>query len=124
MATTRKLTPEQRAELRALCEGATPGWWAWDNELACLASDTGEDIMELGVEYSEGAKGHPALIAVRRKGRICRNENDATFIARSREALPAALDDLDAADAEIAQLKRWLVEDRDARQRGIAPDDE
>jgi len=92
-------TPEGRAELRKLCEAATSGPW--------------KDIQD-----GYGLGRHPyisvdspsgAIIDVMTRARLpftrqevdVPHEANAAFIAAAREALPAALDRLDALEAAL-----------------------
>jgi hypothetical protein len=76
------MTPEQRAEWRALADAATEGPW--------------EDAD--GIVYR--ARQGRALAELLGTGR---SEN-AAFIAAAREAVLALLDALDAAEAEVERL--------------------
>lgn len=74
-----QITPEWIAEMRKVCEAATPGPWN--------ASDYASVLAFTDAEVCQRA-----------------NDNDMAFIAAARTALPAALDALEAAQKEIARL--------------------
>ena len=80
-----------RAALRALCDGATPGPWMVEEYRSSnyvSATVNGKRQQVLRVNNQEP-----------------RNETDLDFIAAARTAIPDLLDALDARDAEIARLR-------------------
>ena len=113
--TTEPLTPAEISALRALAEKATPGPWRQH-----LVDDTtvvdrfGEEIAQT---FPEGGNNDDVDFATNTEQR----EDDAAFIAAARDALPRALDTLEAQaktiaerDAEIALLEAKTAELRQA----------
>lgn len=82
------MTPERRAELRALCDAATAGPWTMDEEFFSLWSDS----LLLAATESSGLT-------------FTDDKANARFIAAARTELPTALDALDAADRTLAELR-------------------
>ena len=80
------MTPAKRKAARARCEAATPGPWAAHPQPRSLTSIRSRDD-SIAVVTSD------------------RDDADSAFIAHARADLPAALDALDAAEAEIARLR-------------------
>lgn len=104
------MTPEERQAARARCEAATPGpWEKYDQNdgmemvfgaLWCIANDA---YMNPPDEDSDDPwEAVDIMIATG-------IEADADFIAAARTDLPAALDALDAKDAEIERLRKLLL---------------
>jgi len=93
------ITKEQRAELRRLCENATPGPWIDD---AFIGTDDYDDP-DTPVVMRPGKQN---IIVPMEYGL----SYDADFIASSRSAVPALLDALDAAEAENARLRAELAD--------------
>ena len=83
---TAPITPDERAEWRALADAATP--WPWDYYRPHHASG-----------YHEITRGQETLACQVSGG-------DAAFIAAARTAVPRLLDALDAAEAEIEAAQR------------------
>ena len=104
----------ERARLRALCEAATPG--PWD---AIYDEDAGEWMVRTGHADVAVLTWQQAIDAL---GLSPMTMRTAAFIAASRTAIPALLDDserLDAAErerdearAEVERLRRELAEAR------------
>lgn len=86
------LTPEQRDELRALADAATPGPWSYPSEILGLPCST--------VFAGDPKRTHAAYVAAM-------GPHDGKFIATARTAVPALLDALDAAEAERDRLHSW-----------------
>lgn len=82
-----------REELRRLCEAATPGPWKWwtSNSWRRLRSCR-RDSHPSVAEPIVARDGHPDMII---------SDADQAFIAAARTAVPALLDALEAAEAEI-----------------------
>jgi hypothetical protein len=100
MTQTAALTQEERAEIRALCDGATPGPWAWSgNDI-----DGGEHGLEsvIEMEVSCGVYCLGGSVSMRASGA------DRAFIAAARTALPRLLDALEAAERERDEARRML----------------
>ena len=105
---------DKRARLRALCETATPG--PWD---AIYDEDAGEWMVRTGHADVAVLTWQQALDAL---GLSPMTMRTAAFVAASRTAIPALLDDserLDAAErerdearAEVERLRRELAEAR------------
>lgn len=96
---------KERTRLRALCEAATPG--PWD---AIYDEDAGEWMVRTGHADVAVLTWQQALDAL---GLSPVTMRTAAFIAASRAALSALLDDADAADARIAKAERERDEARD-----------
>lgn len=108
---TNEMTKEQRAELRELCNAATPGPWGVDKRDGIARSEweNGEhdnDCLAFDIVTEADKSGESAFLELQgfHKGMIQRSA-DALFIAASRAVVPALLDALDAADARIAVLE-------------------
>ena len=91
------MTEERIAELRNLCEAATPGEWRWhqtDGSLLCLSGPDEEQNAVLGIAICK---------ACRERGAPCLGPDgtDAAFIAAARTALPELLDALDKAERDL-----------------------
>ena len=98
------MTPEEIAALRSLAEAATPGPW-----LAAVGTGPKrrkQQYAVLGVESlrGQGEKGALAVFA----GLNDRRADDAEFCAAARTAVPALLDALARAEAELAQLRERI----------------
>lgn len=95
------MTTIDRDELRKLADAATPGPWEaitdrYDSEIGWYM---GGHIPNVADEFRTEHDGdHPPLGA-----------EDAKFIAAAREAVPALLDQLDAAEARIAAVDAELL---------------
>lgn len=87
-----------RQAARARCDAATPGPWKWEttNDYHALVQVGGLNILD--VDGYEGEGGYEGDVP------------DEDFIAHARTDLPAALDELDAKDAEIERLREQLEE--------------
>lgn len=93
-------TPEQRAEWRRLADEAYPGPWDhWPEAgwVEVTADDHGA-VIAGQVRPRLGFKGEIY---------VDNDEPTAAFIAAAREAVPALLNALDAADAELDRLHSW-----------------
>ena len=102
------MTEERIAELRNLCEAATPGEWRWhqtDGSLLCLSGPDEEQNAVLGIAICK---------ACRERGAPCLGPDgtDAAFIAAARTALPELLDALDKAERDLRQLAELQAEHR------------
>jgi hypothetical protein len=94
------LTGDDLAELRRLCEAASPASWGWMAECALLMDGDDEPVFR-----NTGDRSHDPT------------EADAAFIAASRSAVPRLLDlvprlraERDAAAAELYEAKRLCHE--------------
>ena len=95
---------DERAEARRICEAATPGpwttdensWGPWDDDSDCPAAWMVPEALTV-----EGCEGDYL-------GRA-----DAEFIAHARTGYPAALDELDRLESEVAALRLLLSEGAD-----------
>jgi len=85
--TPRAMDASEIARLRELCSKATPGAWM---RIMCGCHEMGYDL--------DG-------VPVGTRGSFGRAE-DADFVAAARSALPAALDALESANAEIKRLRK------------------
>ena len=85
---TAPITPDERAEWRALADAATPGPWAVDGFLAPGPGDS------FTIGPADGALAYVQPVWA-----------DAEFIAAARAAVPRLLDALDTAEAEVARLR-------------------
>ncbi len=94
MTPTPTPAPPDRAALRRLANAATPGPWRVDRNAAACDEVNGCDV--------DGPP--PPLLDRRTFGRY----EDAAFIAAARDALPALLDALAAAEAERDNLAQKL----------------
>jgi len=106
------------AELRALCERATPGPWyavharknsyGSEPETLCPAS-WWEEVTETRSHETQFTIGHaPEIPGWDTDGgysQYCICEHDAAFIAAAREALPALLDRAQAAETRAAESR-------------------
>lgn len=92
----------ERARLRALCETATPGPWE--------CNGVSVDPEDGYVFARQGANIRGTLIVLDDTYERC--GSDMLFVAASRTAIPALLDDADAADARIAKAERERDEAR------------
>ncbi len=82
------MSPEERRDARARCEGATEGPWAASYSRS--AHGTGYIGTEGWGKWSIRVRDNP-------------RDEDLDFIAEARTDLPAALDALDARDALLAR---------------------
>lgn len=106
------MTPEQRAELRRLCEEATEGPWEWVIEdESMLSLGTEGIVMENTVLWCNRCdscikyvREQPERFDAWRCGMP--NKINSDFIAASRTALPALLDEVERLEAEIERLKK------------------
>ena len=78
-----------RDQLRALANAATPGPWSYPGEILGLPCST--------VFAGDPKRTHAAYVAAM-------GPHDGEFIAAARNALPALLDALDQAEAEVKRL--------------------
>lgn len=110
------MTPEERQAARARCEAATPGPWEWYKQhKLCLDIDGStfyDDFSWLGTAGAKSWAEAKGILGIGgyegEEGIFAPNSADEDFIAASRTDLPAALDDLDAKDAEIERLRVLL----------------
>lgn len=110
------VTPEQRAEWRALADNATPGPWyrtddAPESEAYIYIAYTGPDSTAPLSEWEVSTPATPAAEAwVDGHGRLggppAAESLDASFISAARTAVPALLDALDAAERERDKAQR------------------
>lgn len=108
--TTSPLTPAELPALRALYEKATPG--PWKQHLVddtCVIDHHGNTVAET---FPDGGKDDDIDYNTNAE----QKELDAAFIAAARDALPRALDTIEAQaaglaerDAEIARLREALT---------------
>lgn len=89
------MTPAERAAARERCEKATAGDWFFN-------PDTAEHEWESHDIYGQDGRRVLGLHSYKLP--------DALFIAHARTDLPAALDEVDAKDAEIERLRELLRE--------------
>lgn len=104
------LTPERIAELRALCDKATPGPWAWteagdDGFIVGGACDAAGAALAGHVDIEDLAEDVAHRIVAEGPGAVPVNLNDAAFIAASREALPTLLAALEQSQEELRSLR-------------------
>lgn len=95
------LTAEQRAELKALADAATPG--PWDSSVGLIRAIFGDyaaPIAELRAPYRHGV----SIVKGERE-----QQANAKFIAAAREAIPAMLADLEEAEGKRANGNMILV---------------
>lgn len=88
------MTPARKAELRALCEAATPGPW----ESHALGGGKGHGS-HYSVRRDDGISDADSHVAVCKRGNHD-NARNAAFIAAARTAIPELLDALEAAENE------------------------
>jgi hypothetical protein len=107
------VTTEQRAAVRARCDAATPGPWAWVEEGGNVSSPDDDGAIEVGLlvstslpQYQFDDHDRPfvfswtwVLDAKARSDTIGVKMPDACFIAHARTDLPAALDEIDRLEA-------------------------
>jgi hypothetical protein len=86
-----ELTKSDLAELKALCEAATPGPWKDQKQDIYKKEEDNGLIIDLDDDYIYMSQA-----------------KNAAFIARSREALPALLADLEEAEAEKAKFEKMV----------------
>lgn len=91
------MTPEQRQAARARCEAATAGPWR-----------TVKPCHGFRTKYKCVVLGQDSLYST-----LELQKADADFIANARIDLPAALDALEAAEAEITRLRAVILELRE-----------
>jgi hypothetical protein len=114
MTADRTPTPEQRAEWQRLADAATPGPWNAYTATCCPDQGGVAGTNRHVCPQHVGAYGHPMDI------------EDAAFIAAAREAVPALLSSLAAAEEraraaiEARDVYRAKYEQADAERRGIA----
>jgi hypothetical protein len=85
------MTKERIAELRVLCEAATPEPWR----------DDGMMFVDIGPEqYPEERSLIDCQLAT---------NADRRFVAAARTALPEALDEIERLEAEAEQIATWLA---------------
>jgi hypothetical protein len=89
------MTPERIAELRELCEMATPGPWSFE----CLDAGDDED------DASGGCWQVPEPLVTPSSDGDYLNGRNAWFIAAARTALPEALDEIERLRAEVAAMR-------------------
>lgn len=85
-------------KLRALLAAATPGPWAYYDDIR-------PDVRSAANRGGFMGAGHIATVS-----RYDGNTNDAAFIAAAREALPELLDEVERLRAENAQLRARKAE--------------
>ena len=95
-----------RAELRRLCEAATPGPWQWVKD--------GCECFARGIHIHETYEDDPPIVRLEN----FREEENAAFIAAARTAIPALLDALDAAEARERRLLADLASISDIAHAG------
>lgn len=89
------LTPERRAELRKLCEAATPGIW----------KSTGLSVFSVLNNDQLGRGHYPSICSISRHN----FDDNAAFIAAAREALPQLLDATEPpSEGRISVALQWL----------------
>ena len=129
-----KLTEKKIAELRALCEKATPGPWCWEsvaeksNEfvvgLACNKNGemlsgciNGVDYDEQTCAYIEDSVIRSSVVGANEDGNA--NFSDAALIAAARTALPDLLSDLEEARRERDEaLSRLPAPPAESQEKG------
>lgn len=120
-----QITPEERARLRALCDAATPGPWRWGWVNTIYETITGwfgsthrikreeSYVVFCGQHEPQCDPSPKSIVCATHRYRV--GFDNAEFIAASRTALPQLIDALDAAEAEIAELKQQQPENLEAR---------
>lgn len=115
-------TPERIAELRALCDSATPGGWQYDTHNHIIDRQ-GRIILSIpdhpeGDDYSFHASEVRA-----RSDWYNESAANAKLTTASRTALPDALDEIERQTKEIERLKEALndVVTRNIERRGPHP---
>lgn len=99
-----ELTEERLAELRRLCEAATPGPWS-------VRGDARPDYYGNCYWWIRGPEGYRYVVcndAQSAEGGVTRRE-DAEFIAAAREALPALIDEVGRLRRRVEALERVVV---------------
>lgn len=112
------MTPEQQQAARARCEAATAGPWSWS--MCYEAGRYGRKHWAMVSPYSQerGCVTNHLLVLNTHVAKDCdgtplEETPDFEFIAHARTDLPAALDALEAAEAEIARLRAVVRELRE-----------
>lgn len=101
---TAPITPDERAEWRALADAATPGpWEASIDDLTDEINVVHDQEYRAWVAHT-GMPGGPYA------------QESAEFIAAARTAVPRLLDALDTADAEVARLREEAAPVRPDRE--------
>ena len=95
------MTPEQRAELRRLCEAATPGPWLPNPKLCDVTAACPDGVTPSGVMSGVMSGVGPFVYVAR-----VQEYRDVSFIAEARTALPALLDYVEKLEGEIERLKK------------------
>jgi hypothetical protein len=123
MTQTAALTQEERAEIRALCERATPGEWSvWEGPTyvggaADLCIGAGKEWLanmdhrrtRCAQIYEDGHFAAECDICTIDSGRITDEQRaNAEFIAAARTLMPRLLDALEAAERERDEARRML----------------
>lgn len=111
------MTPEKLAELKALCEAATPGpWEAEFGPDGAFVDMPGTPAAFFGDAWQHGNNGGIS-VDLNSAGLVSDvDRRNVEFIAASRTALPALLDALEAAEAKhdsdhnLISLLQWQVE--------------
>jgi hypothetical protein len=106
-----EMTPEQERELRELCEKATLGPWRVENPDDDYCMNAFAVCTQDGTGELEDAAHNVAitLLSAPKYASTKEYEENANFIAAARTAVPALLDALDAARAEIAERRRHVA---------------
>lgn len=105
---TNQITPEELAELRELCEKATPGPWEVDR-VACTHVQSGRRGVASTGGYSTNLEDWEKVKD--------ENEDNAKLIAASRTALPRLLD-------EVERLRKVVDQAIEGSQVGVKTESE
>ena len=107
------MTPERRAELRALLAKASPGpWTRWKDNLVVWSGEVTDNTSGgLSIKPDSGREiaEFPAW-EIDDDGRDREAAANADLVAAAKAALPALLDALDMAEARERRLREMLAE--------------
>lgn len=103
------MTKDERDAARARCRAATPGPWLLECE-SRDAKPVGTAVLFGHGGASIDGRCSVVLVADYTDGPPNPDDNDLDFIAHARADLPAALDELDAKDAEVGRLRAEVAQ--------------
>jgi hypothetical protein len=93
--------------IRARCDAATPGPWAYDEGAGYI--EMGEaGYAEFKPDWERSVHKQPPLVA-RMTDTWGNTEDDGRFIANARTDIPALLAYIDGLEHEVAELKARIV---------------